>query len=500
MSLAMTRAEREEFLAGVHVGIVSVDDPGHGPLSVPVWYTYQPGGTVDVLTDGQSRKARHMRAAGRFTLCVQTESDPLLLRERGGPDHLDQGHRQPRGTACAWPTATSVRNWATATWRPPPTTCRRARSSACHPSAGSAPTSPGSSADDGRARCVLKGRRSGRRSSSWWWSAAAEGCVVVVVVRAAAAGASCVVVRGGAGVRGRVSDRRSGGAVVVGPGGRADVGVGDVTAPAAVGAVVADVRLAVTTVGLPTGTRAARAGRPGRAGLGRRRGRDPDEQASPGPGSTSTPARWPTDGTRLRRRGGRRRGRGDVARHLGRQLGPGPAGSHHDEHGQQDGDPGQAGQHAAPVRAFRARLGPRAHGRLGPRVVELLADQEIGQRVRRPQRRASASLSSMSHPFLERRPARRSPQRRTRGARLEACRLAPDLGPSDLGLESAYLGRKSRVAWLAKSMSGWGQNPKSTVTPVHRRDGQRRQDGHRHRLGQPRPRPRAPRRPAGCAR
>jgi nitroimidazol reductase NimA-like FMN-containing flavoprotein (pyridoxamine 5'-phosphate oxidase superfamily) len=85
MSLAMTRAEREEFLAGVHVGIISVDDPGHGPLSVPVWYTYEPGGTVDVLTDGQSRKARQMRAAGRFTLCVQTESIPYCYVSVEGP-------------------------------------------------------------------------------------------------------------------------------------------------------------------------------------------------------------------------------------------------------------------------------------------------------------------------------------------------------------------------------------------------------------------------------
>ncbi len=85
MSLVMTRAEREEFLAGVHVGIVSVDDPGHGPLSVPVWYAYQPGATVDILTDGQSRKARRMRAAGRFTLCVQTESIPYCYVSVEGP-------------------------------------------------------------------------------------------------------------------------------------------------------------------------------------------------------------------------------------------------------------------------------------------------------------------------------------------------------------------------------------------------------------------------------
>ena len=100
MSLTMTQTEREAFLTGVHVGIVSIDDPGHGPLSMPVWYAYEAGGTVDVLTSSQSRKARHMRAAGRFTLCVQTESLPYcyvsvegpitLIRDTVGPEERRQ--------------------------------------------------------------------------------------------------------------------------------------------------------------------------------------------------------------------------------------------------------------------------------------------------------------------------------------------------------------------------------------------------------------------------
>jgi Pyridoxamine 5'-phosphate oxidase len=76
MSLAMSRTEREAFLADVHVGVLSVDQPGHGPLSVPVWYSYAPGGTVDVITGGESRKAHCIVAAGRFSLCVQTEVAP----------------------------------------------------------------------------------------------------------------------------------------------------------------------------------------------------------------------------------------------------------------------------------------------------------------------------------------------------------------------------------------------------------------------------------------
>jgi PPOX class probable F420-dependent enzyme len=72
----MSVAEREDFLAGLHVAILSVDDPGSGPLAIPVWYSYVPGETVNVITGGQSVKARLLRAAGRFSLCVQNESMP----------------------------------------------------------------------------------------------------------------------------------------------------------------------------------------------------------------------------------------------------------------------------------------------------------------------------------------------------------------------------------------------------------------------------------------
>jgi nitroimidazol reductase NimA-like FMN-containing flavoprotein (pyridoxamine 5'-phosphate oxidase superfamily) len=81
----MTRTEREAFLADLHVGILAVADPGHGPLAVPVWYAYEPGGTVDVITDTGSRKAERMRAAGRVTLCAQTETPPYKYVSVEGP-------------------------------------------------------------------------------------------------------------------------------------------------------------------------------------------------------------------------------------------------------------------------------------------------------------------------------------------------------------------------------------------------------------------------------
>jgi len=81
----MTTGEREAFLGGLHVAVLSVDDPGRGPLTIPVWYSYAPGGTVSVVTGGQSVKAQLLRAAGRFSLCVQSESMPYRYVSVEGP-------------------------------------------------------------------------------------------------------------------------------------------------------------------------------------------------------------------------------------------------------------------------------------------------------------------------------------------------------------------------------------------------------------------------------
>jgi nitroimidazol reductase NimA-like FMN-containing flavoprotein (pyridoxamine 5'-phosphate oxidase superfamily) len=63
--------DREQFLAEPHIAALSVSDgPGRGPLTVPIWYQYEPGGEVWILTEATSRKARLIEAAGRFTLMV----------------------------------------------------------------------------------------------------------------------------------------------------------------------------------------------------------------------------------------------------------------------------------------------------------------------------------------------------------------------------------------------------------------------------------------------
>jgi len=85
MSLAMTKAEREAFLAETRVAVISVAEAGRGPLTVPVWYRYEPGGVVRFVTGGDSKKAGLIRAAGRLSLCVQTETPPYRYASIEGP-------------------------------------------------------------------------------------------------------------------------------------------------------------------------------------------------------------------------------------------------------------------------------------------------------------------------------------------------------------------------------------------------------------------------------
>jgi hypothetical protein len=64
--------DRELFLAEPHIAALSVSDgPDRGPLTLPIWYQYQPGGEAWVLTEAKSRKARLIKAAGRFSLMVE---------------------------------------------------------------------------------------------------------------------------------------------------------------------------------------------------------------------------------------------------------------------------------------------------------------------------------------------------------------------------------------------------------------------------------------------
>lgn len=72
----MSSEERERYLADVHVGVIAVERADRVPLSVPIWYGYEPGGEVVLWTDAGSLKHKLIRAAGRFAITVQDEQPP----------------------------------------------------------------------------------------------------------------------------------------------------------------------------------------------------------------------------------------------------------------------------------------------------------------------------------------------------------------------------------------------------------------------------------------
>ena len=85
MSTKMTKEEREQFLADVRVGVLSIADGERGPLTVPVWYDYEPGGTLWFLTSPSSMKGKRLSMVSRVSLCVQTEDAPYKYVSVEGP-------------------------------------------------------------------------------------------------------------------------------------------------------------------------------------------------------------------------------------------------------------------------------------------------------------------------------------------------------------------------------------------------------------------------------
>lgn len=74
---SFSEAERQQFLADKHVGVLSVASAdSRPPASVPIWYDYTVGGNVRIMTGASSRKARLIDRAGAVTLVVQREEPP----------------------------------------------------------------------------------------------------------------------------------------------------------------------------------------------------------------------------------------------------------------------------------------------------------------------------------------------------------------------------------------------------------------------------------------
>ncbi|MFE9774020.1 pyridoxamine 5'-phosphate oxidase family protein [Streptomyces sp. NPDC005931] len=84
--MALTREEREQFLAEPHIAALAVDaGPGRAPLTVPIWYQYAPGGDVWVMTGLDSRKNELIGAAGRFSLMIDRAEPTVRYVSVEGP-------------------------------------------------------------------------------------------------------------------------------------------------------------------------------------------------------------------------------------------------------------------------------------------------------------------------------------------------------------------------------------------------------------------------------
>ena len=83
--LTMKKAQREAFLADLHVGVVAIARDGEAPLAAPVWYSYEPGGDVVFVFESASEKIKLFEAEGQATLCVQNEGMPYQYVTVEGP-------------------------------------------------------------------------------------------------------------------------------------------------------------------------------------------------------------------------------------------------------------------------------------------------------------------------------------------------------------------------------------------------------------------------------
>jgi hypothetical protein len=82
----LSARDRELFLAEPHIAALSVSaGRDRGPVTVPMWYQYQPGGEAWILTESASLKARLIGSAGRFSLMVDRVEPTIRYVSVEGP-------------------------------------------------------------------------------------------------------------------------------------------------------------------------------------------------------------------------------------------------------------------------------------------------------------------------------------------------------------------------------------------------------------------------------
>ncbi|MET9255635.1 pyridoxamine 5'-phosphate oxidase family protein [Streptomyces sp. NPDC003717] len=84
--MALSREEREKFLAEPHIAAIAITaEDGRAPLTVPIWYQYEPGGDAWILTGLDSRKNQLIQRAGRFSLMVERVEPSIRYVSVEGP-------------------------------------------------------------------------------------------------------------------------------------------------------------------------------------------------------------------------------------------------------------------------------------------------------------------------------------------------------------------------------------------------------------------------------
>ena len=91
--MALSREEREAFLAEPDVAALSVSTGNaRGPLTVPIWYQYTPGGQPWFITGAGSRKHQLLEAAGYCSLMVdRVEPTVRYVAVDGAVARIEEG-------------------------------------------------------------------------------------------------------------------------------------------------------------------------------------------------------------------------------------------------------------------------------------------------------------------------------------------------------------------------------------------------------------------------
>ena len=80
---AMTETEKQEYLADLHVGVLSLNDNSNGPLTAPIWYDYEPGGELWFITGPNSLKGKLLEVGVRLSYLGETGGQQYTENSNG---------------------------------------------------------------------------------------------------------------------------------------------------------------------------------------------------------------------------------------------------------------------------------------------------------------------------------------------------------------------------------------------------------------------------------